>query len=246
MRMNSATGKEILSLVREGDYAHPGEEQAIDIVFASLPKKPDRQLLDIGCGRGGTADYVRRHGWGEVTGVDIDGETLANSAKRYPEVEFYVDDVTTIGKRWQAKFDLIYLFNSFYAFPDQQEALRQMRTVATKDGFLTIFDYTDLTGNFRDFANEAQSFWQPVNLRTFPDSLQSAGWELQQINDLSAEYHLWYQQLCARFDDRKPEIVNRFGQDWYDYASGTYVDLLNLVETGIVGGTIIRARALEN
>ena len=76
MRMNSPTGKGILSLVREGDYAHPGEEQAIDLVFAALPKDPDRQVLDLGRGRGGTAAYVQRHGWGRVTGVDIDAETL--------------------------------------------------------------------------------------------------------------------------------------------------------------------------
>jgi cyclopropane fatty-acyl-phospholipid synthase-like methyltransferase len=244
MRMNSATGKAILSLVREGDYAHPGEELAIDRVFGALLKQPDRQVLDLGCGRGGTADYVQRQSWGTVTGVDIDAETLAEAPQRYPTVSFAVDDVTKIGSRWQAKFDLIYLFNSFYAFPDQPEALRQMRLVAKKHAFLAIFEYVDLTGKFKDFANEQQSFWQPINLRTFPEALESAGWELLLVNDISTEYLLWYQQLCARFESNKLEIINRFGEEWYRYAYMTYADLLRLVEQGIVGGAIIWAKSV--
>ncbi len=155
-----------------------------------------------------------------------------------------MDDATKIGRHWQAKFDLLYLFNSFYAFPDQQEALRQMRLVAKHHAFLAIFEYVDITGNFRDFANEQQSFWQPINLRTFNESLQTAGWELLQVTDISAEYLLWYQQLCARFESRKQEIINRFGQDWYNYAYTTYADLLSLVEKGIVGGAVIWAKAV--
>jgi ubiquinone/menaquinone biosynthesis C-methylase UbiE len=244
MRMNSATGKAILSLVREGDYAHPGEEQAIELVFASLPKQADRQLLDLGCGRGGTADYVRRHGWGEVTAVDIDAETLAEAPKQYPSVNFVVDDATKIGSRWQAKFDLLYLFNSFYAFPDQLEALRQMRTVAKVGAQLAIFEYTDVHGEFSKYANEQQSFWQPINLLSFSESLRIAGWELQQTEDISAQYLLWYQQLCARFAARKADIVSQFGTEWHDYAAQTYLDLLALVERGVVGGAIIRARAV--
>jgi cyclopropane fatty-acyl-phospholipid synthase-like methyltransferase len=60
--MNSPQGKRILALVREGDYAHPGEERAIDLIFSSLPRDAAREVLDVGCGRGGTADYVRAHG----------------------------------------------------------------------------------------------------------------------------------------------------------------------------------------
>ena len=52
--MNSPEGKQILALVRKGDFAHPGEE-AIDICFSSLEKDPSREVIDIGCGRGGTA-----------------------------------------------------------------------------------------------------------------------------------------------------------------------------------------------
>ena len=43
---------QILSLVREGDYAHPGEEEAILLTLDPLKKDPNRVVLDVGCGLG--------------------------------------------------------------------------------------------------------------------------------------------------------------------------------------------------
>ena len=81
MNMNSFEGKRILALVREGDYAHAGEEEAIERSFRSIPKVSDRWMLDVGCGRGGSADYIRRNGWGHVEGIDRDAESLRLCAR---------------------------------------------------------------------------------------------------------------------------------------------------------------------
>jgi hypothetical protein len=56
-RMNSPQGKSILSRIRGGDYAHPGEEDAIVQIAQKLPRASIRRLLDVGCGRGGTAEW---------------------------------------------------------------------------------------------------------------------------------------------------------------------------------------------
>ena len=64
MNMNSFEGKRILALIRDGDYAHAGEEEAIERAFRSIPKDPRQWLLDVGCGRGGSGDYLLRNGWG--------------------------------------------------------------------------------------------------------------------------------------------------------------------------------------
>ncbi len=243
--MNSLEGKRILALVREGDYAHAGEEEAIELVFSDLDKDPDREILDLGCGRGGTADYVQRHGWGRVTGVDSDAETLASAGNAYPWISFVVADAATVGQLWQSRFDLICLFNSFYAFPDQREALLSMRRAARPHAALVIFDYTDVAGTFRQHAGERESFWSPINLRTFHGELAEAGWELVRISDISAQYRTWYQRLCARFEAKKATVVGEFGQEWYDYAHAVYVDLLDLIDREIIGGAIVRARALS-
>ena len=76
MRLNSFEGKRLLALARGGDYAHAGETEAIDLVWNTLPKSPAQKILDAGCGRGGTAAYLYRAGWGQVTGIDIEAESI--------------------------------------------------------------------------------------------------------------------------------------------------------------------------
>ena len=250
MRMNSALGKEILSLVREGNYAHPGEELAIELVFADLPGDPARRLLDIGCGRGGSADYLRSRGFGEVTGIDIDAETLAAAQKLYPAVSFVVADATRIGELWQTRFDLIYLFNAFYAFPDQQRSLQEMHRVARAGATLMIFDYTGRDGSPHDSGGEESTMgkpfnnqgWTPIHPERFPDQLAQAGWELERTVDFSARYCEWYQQLCDRIIEKKERIVSGYGPEWYAYVLKTYQELLDSLNEGMIGGAAYWAR----
>ena len=51
-QLNSPLGKALLALVREGDYAHPGEEEAIALATALVDRPECRRVLDVGCGRG--------------------------------------------------------------------------------------------------------------------------------------------------------------------------------------------------
>jgi hypothetical protein len=45
--MNSPQGKSILAMVRGGDDAHPGEDNAIAQVAKSLPRARTHRLLDV-------------------------------------------------------------------------------------------------------------------------------------------------------------------------------------------------------
>ena len=73
--MNNATGKRLLALVRDADYAHPGEEAANELLFAGAGLDPRRRVLDAGCGGAGTASWVQGRGLGAVTGIEIDSAT---------------------------------------------------------------------------------------------------------------------------------------------------------------------------
>jgi hypothetical protein len=52
VRMNQPDGKSLLATPRQGDFAHPGEESAVRMVWERLPKCEDQNCLDAGCGRG--------------------------------------------------------------------------------------------------------------------------------------------------------------------------------------------------
>jgi len=130
MNMNSFEGKRILALIRDGDYAHAGEEEAISSgAFRSIPKNnPRNWILDVGCGRGGSAEYLRRHGWDSLAGIDRDKRFDIEYAKAtYLDVEFHTCDVLDVPAIVTREFDVIYMFNAFYAFARQRDALAALR-----------------------------------------------------------------------------------------------------------------------
>ena len=95
VRMNYPDGKRLLAALRDGDFAHAGEEAAVRMTWERLPKRPDQSCLDAGCGRGGTAALVQSERWGQVMGLDIDSETISFAQTAYPSVKFVAADIAT-------------------------------------------------------------------------------------------------------------------------------------------------------
>lgn len=243
MRMNTPEGKRLLAAIRDGDFAHAGEEEAVDLAWEPLPKSPRQECLDAGCGRGGTAARVQQNLWGRVTGVDIDGPSISEAMVSYPEVRFLAADITRVGTLFPGQFDLIYAFNAFYAFPDQAAALRALREAARPLAQLCLFDYVD-RGGFREtpFAKTAESHgWQPFVLESVPEQFAAEGWEVGRIRALHEEYRRWYLAFTRRFARRRADLEKKFPADLVDYAFHFYRSLLQAVEDGALGGAIVYA-----
>ena len=108
-------GKEFLSFIRKGDFAHAGEEEAIELTLQDYDKNPSRQILDIGCGLGGTAQYIQTQGWGKVYGIDIEQDAIDYAENKYSDIEFQTCSANDIDKKFSAnQFDLIMIFNAFF------------------------------------------------------------------------------------------------------------------------------------
>jgi len=245
MHMNSHEGKAILAMIREGDYAHAGEEESIQLVLDHVPQSQIGAILDVGCGRGGTADYIRRQGWGPVIGLDIDEASIDEARQRYPLVQFHIADVERLSEHFKEKFGLIFLFNAFYAFPNQSLALEQLRSVADDAAVLAIFDYTDPIGQFerREPSVARFEYWHPLNLARLPAQLAQTGWSLDSVVDLSERYLNWYRQLVVKIQSKREAIIEQYGKAWYDYIECDYSDMLHCIEQGWLGGAIVLAKA---
>lgn len=243
MRMNSPEGKRLLAAVRDGDFAHAGELEAVNLAWEPLPKNPEQECLDAGCGRGGTAAHVQQQHWGRVTGVDIDKTSISGAMAAYPTIRLLAADITSVGALFPGQFGVIYAFNAYYAFPDQPAALRALRDAARPDAQLCLFDYVD-RGGYRTtpFAKKSESHgWQPFVLKSVPEQFASAGWDVREIRELHGEYLRWYTALARRFEDRRVKLAEGFPPDLVAYAFDYYHSLLQAVEDGALGGAIVYA-----
>jgi len=243
-RMNSPQGKAILALVRGGDYAHPGEEAVLARVAQALPREAVHRLLDVGCGRGGTADWFVRHGWGTVVGVDIDGESIEYARHRYGGVTFAQADVLALPQLQQEPFDLACLFNSFYAFSDQPAALTSLRKVCRCGACLLIFDYTKPPDRALPEVLGTE-IGQPIVLESIAAQMTDANWQLSSVEDWTESYLKAYSDFLARVRTNQSAIVALAGEDWYAYVEQWYGFLWQSLESGDLGGAVLIARAVE-
>src|SRR3984893_10807443 len=180
-RLNSYEGKRLLALARGADYAHAGETEAIDMVWNGLPKSRTQNVLDAGCGRGGTAAYMHRAGWGRVTGIDIEGESIVRAREAYPDISFEICSVEQSDRVGKETFDIVCCFNAFYAFPDQPAALFAFARAAKAGAWLAIFDYTD-PGSFgtTPLAKHVElQRWNPLKLSGIGYLLDKAVWSVE-------------------------------------------------------------------
>jgi ubiquinone/menaquinone biosynthesis C-methylase UbiE len=246
MNMNSFEGKRILALIRDGDYAHAGEEEAIERALRSIPKNPRNLILDVGCGRGGTAEYLRRHGWGNLAGIDRDNDSIGYAKATYPDVEFHTCDVLDVPATVTREFDIIYMLNAFYAFADQRKALAALRKVAKPGAPLVIFDYA-ISGlpNQGDLSVEGQILIpHPIPLSDIGNILSESGWTAGEIEDLSPDYTRWYAAFVERIRRKQDEIEKVGGAEWYRFVLSMYSGLHEVIASGKLGGAMVHAIAV--
>lgn len=239
--MNSYLGKQILALVREGDFAHAGEEDAIALAMAAVPQDPDQQVLDAGCGRGGTAAYMQKNGWGRVTGIDIEPKSIDYANQAYPDARFYCCDIGEVAMGVDGAFDVITLFNVLYALPDHGTALGALASRARENARLVIFDYVD-PGRYQDapLMDASRPFLpNPTRLADIAMTLEQGGWKLKAVKDLNEDYAQWYARLVAKIAAKREAIEAMAGAEIYEHVLGLYSALHQAILEGRLGGAVI-------
>ncbi|HSX20552.1 MAG TPA: methyltransferase domain-containing protein [Gammaproteobacteria bacterium] len=239
--------KLLLSSLREGDYAHPGEEEAIELTMQSVTKSSKCRFLDVGCGLGGTANYIEQHGWGKVTAIDIAPDMIAHVQQQYPQIRTICCNANELDEELPTeKFDVIYSFSAFFCFPQQEKTLNVLSKISNANTQLIIFDYTSPRSfteknPFLDSKVNSPCLFNPINTKDFATTLQKNNWQLQQYIDLSAHYKTWYEWLLANMNQRETELANNFGSNTFTDLYDGYQRLLKLIVENKIGGGIFKA-----
>lgn len=241
--MNSYLGQRILSLVRDGDYAHAGEEEAIELAMSSVQRDASNIILDAGCGRGGTADYLQRNGWGRVIGIDIEADSIRAARQSYPAVTFLECDVCDVHERQVERPDIICMFNAYYCFKDQANALRALWEISQPHTRMVMFDHVDRGGyQGTSLMDAGEPFLpNPVRLAELNGVLENTGWRQTGVVEVHDAYIRWYASLVGRIERSRGRISEMAGEQGYDHVHGLYLGLLNAAREGKLGAAIITA-----
>lgn len=85
-----------------------------------LPKNKDAKILDIGCGNGQFLSYLKWKGFTDISGVDINAESIDFCKKNITAQVFHIKELDQFLKDKKEIFDLIILMEVVYYFPDDK------------------------------------------------------------------------------------------------------------------------------
>jgi trans-aconitate 2-methyltransferase len=108
-------------------------------VLALLHLHGTERVLDLGCGNGKiTAEIAARLPQGSILGIDASSDMIAFAREHFPasNAQFTTGDIRQVGFR--EEFDLIVSFNALHWIPDQDNALRSIRSAMKPDGMAQL------------------------------------------------------------------------------------------------------------
>lgn len=247
--------RELLAVVRNGDYAHPGEVEAIDIALSAIDdvviKLTDMKdlpyeaikVLDVGCGLGGTASYIKQMRGYEIGGIDIDASAIAHATKTYPSISFFKGSLLEADKHYPSQcFDILTSFNVLYSFANKVDVLKVLSCIAKPRSLLVISDYAISTSQTEnDFVDLAGKSIHPMDLSKIESVLDNGSWKLVKLVNLNELYLKWYSQFLEKLSLDKDRLLSIFTVNAYRKVESLFTDMLHKIKTGKLGGAIVIA-----
>jgi 2-polyprenyl-3-methyl-5-hydroxy-6-metoxy-1,4-benzoquinol methylase len=115
------------------EHRDDGEaEEMIDLIERTIGHKPERRVLDVGCGSGRHAISFAKRGYSDVTGIDLSSSLLAEAREQaerhHLSIQFLDRDMRDIPEQ---SFDLaVNLFTSFGYFETDEDNAAVIKNVA--------------------------------------------------------------------------------------------------------------------
>lgn len=235
--------RRLLTELRGGDYAHAGDEAAVKMVASKVLKlSPDVKkgpTLDVGCGFGGTANYLYRSHFQSIYGIDVDEAAIDYAKKRYPKIHFRIANAAQITDVFDSDFfSFLYMFNVCYAIEDKQALLKELFTVAKPGALLVIFDYTskNSSSQMKDLANKPM---YPIVIKQLTEECKQTDWTVLKIDDVSSDFITWYQDLLNKLDKNREALSQKFSQADIERVASTFSTLLDQLKSKELGGAVI-------
>jgi phthiocerol/phenolphthiocerol synthesis type-I polyketide synthase E len=125
--------------VPDGEFNPNSIRLALELV-GPVPLR-DRQVVDVGCGRGGTAALLAARLEARVLGIDLSPEAIAfcRRAHVHPSVSFEVGDAESLPVR-DASCDAVTNLESSHTYPDMRAFLCEVRRVLRPRGWFLHAD----------------------------------------------------------------------------------------------------------
>lgn len=188
-----------------------------------------KKVLDIACGEGYGANLLAQAAI-EVTGADINQETIAAARKKYGRSNLKFETASTLALPFpDASFDMVVSFETLEHLEEQQQMIAELKRVLRSGGLLIIStpdkkNYTDKTGHLNPF--HVKELYRP----DFEQLLQSYFTH----TDIHSQYAGLYSVCCSAASQDAPLVFSGNFDELNAPTSGSAPFLIALASDNII------------
>lgn len=198
----------------------------------------EQRVIDIGSGLGYPTIELAKIKKCRVDGINISKSQNEQATKlAYHEgvedhVKFHFADAIDIPFQ-DNTFDGAWFFESFIHIPDYQKALEEAYRVLNKDGILLIIDFPLRKNIIKEETKKIVEDFQLntlIDMHTYKESLQRAGFEIISNEAFTAEAIDSWQRLNNEIIEYKDKIVLKSSLDLYNETKQEFIAFVELLE----------------
>ncbi len=230
--------------VQEDETPAQAQVNLLDYCF-SLVNPGGSDVLDVGCGHGGTAIRLAARCDCRVLGLTLSEKQarLARQNAKFAGVEemttFVMQDAETYAYP-AASFDLVWTMESSEHFHDKDAYLRKVATTLRPGGKLLLAAWTGAMtrGRVREVARAflCPELWTAVHYQA---AMEAAGMRVQSCEDLSAKVmRTW--EICQRTARAAKPVVSLLSESAKEFVGGIDI-ILDAYRSGDLTYSVIVA-----
>ncbi|MDB5098363.1 MAG: Phosphoethanolamine N-methyltransferase [Cyanobacteria bacterium RYN_339] len=225
------------------DFISPGGEASARTFLAHATLDAGSNVLDVGCGVGGSAFYMARTFGCRVDGIDLAPEAIRIAQARAAELgldgllTFIQGDFLEVATPRPA-YDLVYSRDTFLHIPDKARLFAKVRDCLAPNGMLLFTDYVrGAAPPSEEFATYVAAHGYALEtLSGYRDILAEAGLEVTRADDLTAAFIAVHREELDRLTHAELPIAD------VDYLTARWRRKISRAERGEQSWGLFMAR----
>lgn len=194
------------------DEFHIRGREATTELTAFLDELDGREVLDVGCGLGGTARYLASSFDCRVTGVDLTpayislAEKLSEMTGLEEKTTFYEASALELPFS-EGEFDIVWMEHVQMNIPSKDQLIDEIKRVLRPDGvfvFHEIFSASEAEPHFPVPWADVSSGSFLVPAEDFRNTLENAGLDVMQWEDVSQPSIEWFDAVTDQLAESGP------------------------------------------
>ncbi len=240
--------KAILKFMGINSLQQSGGEEAISKLLTTIDmyvgNVKNENSLQIGCNAGEQVDYIKKFGYDKICGIDIKLENIHQAKIKYPDNYFVLGDARQINDLFYAdNFSLIFLINTASAVEEKINLWQKIKHVTKTHGILAIMDFSIKEGSHLNFHKLNNDPKFPLNISHTKNVMNYIHWDILAIEDVSAEYLLWYKKVHHDIvSDEKKILAAGFKIEEINFLLSYIKNIIDMMEQGNLKADIIIAK----